>query len=1542
VGRKDATTNVKALYSISDNPYTYAGGIAGYISNTWNNETTVTGNYSRLKTQAGHTDTLTYGARYSSSYGTFNNNREFDPDDYPDPEPTPSAVIPTITTSSLPDTTKGTAYTATLTASGTTPITWSLYAGSLPTGLTLSETGTISGTPSAAGTYTFTVKASNSGGEVLKSYTIIVEEVEEEIYPEILTESLPDAKVGKEYSVQVRATVTDGMTWESHGDMPAGLSINASTGFISGTPIKAGVYALDIWLVKEEVIYGSTVRRYENREYTLTVTEDESSRVYGEEGYEEHGGSEDDAWEINSVEVLIKVRDDTNSGTLQAGKYFRLTADLDLTSYTDWEPVGKLEGYHGFGCHFDGDGHTITVDISRTAKETGKEYLAGVFGYVRNAEIKNLSVTGNVILDVSASTVNFHYAGGIAAYALSGVTIDNCKFDGKVSMTGADYLNAGGIVGNAYSSVLTNNTVGGRDTSTVVETLPVTQVGWAGGIVGFVSSNCTVTGNYSRLSTQGKYTKTLTCGRGKEDGTFANNIEIDTSGSESSATAPKITSSINLGTFNTGDSVSIQLKADGTKPITWMVSGGTLPDGLTLSSAGLISGKISVSESFTFTITASNTAGRDSGTFLISVENPSSVTHRYQLISSSMTWTAAKAYCESLGGHLATITSQAEYDEVLKLLPENERRIYWIGAYRDSTDSTEWKWVTGEDFTFTAWQDGEPNNARGNECYMELTNYQGNYNGQWGWNDENDSNLYSYVTGLLCEWDEEEQTVTAPEITTYTLPDGTVGTEYSAQLNAKGTTPITWTAYGLPDGLSMNSDGLISGTPTMLGSYVPSITAGNSAGNDSRVYKIVIAEPKSTATAPVITTGSNLGTHTVGLSVSIQLSATGTTPITWMKTDGNLPGGLTLDEDGLLSGTLTDAGTYSFLISATNTAGSVSRRFSLTAVTITPSVTAPTITTSPDLGKIEAGGSVSVKLKATGTTPITWSAEGLPDGLSISSAGLIYGTVTTAWEYSFAVTAENSAGSDMRTFTLKVEDAAVAPSITTAQDLGTFEYEDSISVQIEATGTDPITWTATGLPTWLEIDADSGAISGTAPKRTGDYSFTVTARNSKGTDSRKFTLKVKSTASVVTAPTITTAALHDGETGVIYTAMLEATGTDPITWNVAGLPEGFTPNVSSGKLSGVPKTGGTFTLTVTATNSAGHDTKEYTLTIAEKIKVSPPKITTGNLPEATEGQPYTFKFEAEGEKLTWSATSKTMTWFTFTNDGVFSGTPDAAGTYNLTVKVRNTAGADYANFTLKVKSSGGNLKVPEVKTTRLPDACKDEEYRCFLEGEGENLTWALAAEQGYGLPRGLTLDEDGLISGLVRESTVGTFRFRVTATNSAGTSPVKTVSIKVTGKAPEFTTQTLKAAKWNKKYSFALKVRNMKPTAWSIEGELPEGIKFDKGKFTGKATEVDEYNLTITASNGAVTLTDDFTLTVQGVTPKIKGSFKKGTEGQPYTSVLKAKGVTPITWDFEDLPAGLDYTTDATGEVCTISGVPEKAFSDKIKVTIETGDEQTY
>ena len=84
------------------------------------------------------------------------------------------------------------------------------------------------------------------------------------------------------------------------------------------------------------------------------------------------------------------------------------------------------------------------------------------------------------------------------------------------------------------------------------------------------------------------------------------------------------------------------------------------------------------------------------------------------------------------------------------------------------------------------------------------------------------------------------------------------------------------------------------------------------------------------------------------------------------------------------------------------------------------------------------------------------------------------------------------------------------------------------------------------------------------------------------------------------APSITTSSLSDGKMGEAYSQTLTATGTAPITWSIdGGLPAGLSLNVDTGEISGTPTADGTAKFTVKATNSAGSNTKELSITIAK-------------------------------------------------------------------------------------------------------------------------------------------------------------------------------------------------------------------------------------------------------------------------------------------------------------------------------------------------------
>ena len=152
----------------------------------------------------------------------------------------PASVPPVISTTNLAPATQTRPYSASLTMSGGTgPFTWSISAGSLPTGLSLnSSTGVISGTPTGTGTSNFTVKVTDATSATnSQALNLTVNPA-----PVITTSSLPGALQANSYSQTLTMTGGTGpIAWGiSSGSLPVGLSLNGSTGVISGTPTGTG------------------------------------------------------------------------------------------------------------------------------------------------------------------------------------------------------------------------------------------------------------------------------------------------------------------------------------------------------------------------------------------------------------------------------------------------------------------------------------------------------------------------------------------------------------------------------------------------------------------------------------------------------------------------------------------------------------------------------------------------------------------------------------------------------------------------------------------------------------------------------------------------------------------------------------------------------------------------------------------------------------------------------------------------------------------------------------------------------------------------------------------------------------------------------------------------------------------------------------------------------------------------------------------------------------------------------------------------------
>lgn len=361
-----------------------------------------------------------------------------------------------------------------------------------------------------------------------------------------------------------------------------------------------------------------------------------------------------------------------------------------------------------------------------------------------------------------------------------------------------------------------------------------------------------------------------------------------------------------------------------------------------------------------------------------------------------------------------------------------------------------------------------------------------------------------------------------------------------------------------------------------------------------------------------------------------------------------------------------------------------------------PVPTAPTIDSTP-LTSMVVGAAFNQTLVVTGDRPLSFAVTtgSLPAGLSLAaSTGVISGTPSAAGNYSFTITATNSAGSDGQAYSGTVAAAGVAPALTTTT-IASMTQNVAYTQALAATGSTPRTWgiSAGALPSGLAINSSTGALSGT-PTVSGAYNFTVQVSNAFGQATRQFTGSISAN---VVAPTITTTTLGTLTQGTTASITLAVTGSTPITFAVTTgtLPAGLTLNASTGQITGTPSASGAYNFTVTATNSAGNDTQVFSGTVGT-VAVTPPTITTTALNSLTQGSSFSQTIAATGGlPITWAVLSGSLPagLSLASSTGIISGTPTAAGSYSFVLRATNSGGVDDQAFSGAVAAPSAGVSV---------------------------------------------------------------------------------------------------------------------------------------------------------------------------------------------------------------------------------------------------------
>jgi Tol biopolymer transport system component len=430
----------------------------------------------------------------------------------------------------------------------------------------------------------------------------------------------------------------------------------------------------------------------------------------------------------------------------------------------------------------------------------------------------------------------------------------------------------------------------------------------------------------------------------------------------------------------------------------------------------------------------------------------------------------------------------------------------------------------------------------------------------------------------------------------------------------------------LPAGLSINSTTCaISGTPAGIqASTVYSITASNSGGSSSQSITITVND-----TAPVFSYSGGPFSTTVNTALTtLTPTSTGGT-ITSCSASPGLPGGLSLSNGCVISGTPTVVTVpTNYTITATNSGGSASSTINLQIKDVAPtlSYTGSPFTytqgiTITNVNPTNTGGAI------TGCT----SSPSLPAGLSLSSTCVISGAPTaTSAATNYTITATNSGGSAPRTISITVNPGP--PVLSYSGSPYAFVKNTSVGTinPVNTGGAITSCSASPGLPTGLSLSA-SCIITGTPSVASAATNYTITGTNSQGSSNYTISIEVDDTA-----PSI-------GYTPSSYVETLRTAITNITPSNSGGaitscsssptLPAGLSLS-STCVISGTPTAVSAATnYTITATNTFGSASSVVNI----RVK---------NLPQIV-----FYSYKALNGAVNGTATSSSNVWIT-TSDGV--------------------------------------------------------------------------------------------------------------------------------------------------------------------------------------------------------------------------------------------------------------------------------------------------
>ena len=751
-----------------------------------------------------------------------------------------------------------------------------------------------------------------------------------------------------------------------------------------------------------------------------------------------------------------------------------------------------------------------------------------------------------------------------------------------------------------------------------------------------------------------------------------------------------------------------------------------------------------------------------------------------------------------------------------------------------------------------------------------------------------------------------------PVINSATTASGTVNQSFSYQITASNS-PTSYNATNLPAGLSVNtSSGAITGTPSAAGTTNVTISATNASGTGTGSLSITINPPPSSP--PAITSASTTS-GTVNQTFSYQITGSNS-PTSFNAT--NLPAGLSVNTGtGAITGTPSGAGTSSVTISATNASGTGTASLS---ITINPPPSSPPVITSATTASANVGVSFTYNITAS-NSPASYNATNLPAGLSVNTGtGAITGQPTTAGTTNVTISATNNAGTGSATLAITV--TALTPGSLPApwqdHDVGAVGSAGSAGY-----ASNTFTVNGSGADIWNSTDA----FNFVSQPLNGDGTIVARVASLQNTDAW-------AKAGVMIRETL--------DAGSAF-AMMILTPSNGLSfqWRLAA---GAGCNATAGANASAPywvklvRQGGNITAYTSADGAAWTQVGSTTISMAANVYIGllvcahnnnalntssfdNVTVTAANTPSApvissaaaaggTVGQAFSYQITASNVPASYSAVNLPAGLSVNTSTGAITGTPTAAGTFNVTISATNTGGTGSTTLTITIGKAGATLQLQNLNQS--------------FDG---NPKYASATTNPAGLNVAFTYN--GSAAAPINPGSyavVGTVSDPNYQGSASGTLTITPPP------APVMTSPATAAGTIDQPFTLQLAAANF-PQSYAAAG-LPAGVALDTsaGVLSGAPNVAGQFTVTVSATNVTGTGSATLTLTIAPTLTNVIALPSPALNGTAvsFSATADPATMTPL-WDFGD------QTATASGATVTHTYTNTADATFTVTVTISDG-----